>query len=200
MLDEIREAVESSEGTGVDFAFDRVIYADCPVNPQDGASRGQRQAHLNSTTVGQLYLQYLFGVTQRQMQAIISLMKWRGEDGAVMHMFKAEDLVTCTPKTLPKLAKQLPLLPIYLKQLQVQTKHKGVVSTTLQVTHSLSDIVRRLAVLQQTSFDFMTFAAKTGLYQTNLWHGEVWRDSPLFTHHRILGGDGHYHVLGTLAA
>jgi hypothetical protein len=103
-------------------------------------------------------------------------------------------------KTLPKLAKQLPLLPIYLKQLQVQTKHKGVVSTTLQVTHSLSDIVRRLAVLQQTSFDFMTFAAKTGLYQTNLWHGEVWRDSPLFTHHRILGGDGHYHVLGTLAA
>jgi hypothetical protein len=74
-------------------------------------------------------------------------------------------------KTLPKLAKQLPLLPIYLKQ--VQTKHKGVVSTALQATHSLPDIVRRL--LQQTSFDLiiMTFAAKTGLYRTNLWHGEV---------------------------
>jgi hypothetical protein len=154
-IDDVMADIPVSSEPGVDFEFDRVIYSNCPVNPHTDGVRGPRRTGLNATTIGQLYLHYLFGVTQRQMSAMINLMQWKDDDGGAM--FKAEELVS--PKMLSKLATQLPLLPIYLKK--VEANSKGVVSTALQATHSVPDIVRRL--LQQTSLDVMTFAAKTGL-------------------------------------
>jgi hypothetical protein len=92
------------------FAFDRVMFSGCPKMKGSTEGRGRRSTKLNSTNIGQLILKHLYGVTKRQMTAIITLLKWRGTEGEIM--FRTEDLVNYN--VLSDLAEQLPLLPIYV--------------------------------------------------------------------------------------
>jgi hypothetical protein len=158
LLEELREEFAEGQREAASFDFDKVIYESCPTAPPTKQDlRGRKKAGLTSTTIGQLYLRYLLGFTEKQMTAIVRLPKWRGDAGEVM--FDPAAMVSYD--TLASLIKRLPLhvMPIYLKS--VKTKNKGVVSTSLQASHSVPDVVRRL--LQQTPLDLMTFAARTGL-------------------------------------
>jgi hypothetical protein len=77
----------------------------------------------------------------------------------------------------------LPILPLYIANVRAGAKNVRF------PFHRLQDVIRRLLMFPG-AFEKMVFEPLKGGQSSELWHGDLWSSSPLFSYLKLTGSDG----------
>jgi len=125
-----------------------------------GHERGPYKPFANATRFVLLLIVMGHGVTRSAYDAIRTVVNATWSDNSEW----------CSWKTLMSGKRLMPVLPLY----------KRKVGSRLFGMHSLFDVIRRILVYPG-NMDVMVFQPTSGPLYSELWHGALWRTSPLFT-------------------